>query len=343
MSVKILELEKNTWIQTYHMRNFELGLVQNKYPWILGQYINCYYDHKSMAMFSHCMPDGRYFEKRNVMCVQKFRFDKKFLSLEILDFVQWARNLISGGWYIMGYFDEYHIKEKASYQCRHYRHSMLIYGYDDDKQLFYAMGYTKDRKYRSHCLTYDEFISSINVDFDREKEAYVKDGIDKIEFDAFRLNCDFEFTFNLKQVYISLLDFINSEDRGYKATRGVKYGFECEGEFVNYIRAQKGIDLDVRFSRFFMEFKELMIRRLEYLTIERIVSPEILSEYNVICEQQRIIHMLFIKYNLTHNESIIDRLVEKMNSIIDAEKNIVPRIKDEIYAYLSKEYKEEYF
>ena len=112
--------------------------------------------------------------------------------------------------------------------------------------------------------------------------------------------CDFKF--DLSQVYTSLLDYINCEDSGYRHQRGFKYGFDCEREFANYIKAQKGYYLDERYSRLFMELKELMVRRLEYLASEQIVSPEILPEYKPMCEQQKAIHMMFIKYNLTHNE-----------------------------------------
>lgn len=205
-----------------------------------------------------------------------------------------------------------------------------------------VMGYTSDRKYRSHCLTYDEFLSSIMVDFDRETEMYVKGGIERIEFDAFKLNPGYDFTFDLCRFYTSLLDYINCEDSGYRHQRGLKYGFDCEKEFVNYIKTQKGKYLDERYSRFFMELKELMVRRLEYLTGEQVVSQGILSEYQKICEQQRTVHLLFIKYNLTMDERIIDRLADKMNGIIESEKIILPRITDEIYACLVKKHNEEY-
>lgn len=254
----------------------------------------------------------------------------------------WAKKLIDDGWYIMGYYDEYYIPETASFKWRHFRHTMLIYGYDDESQLFYAMGYTGDRKYRSHCLTYDEFISSIGVDFDRKNEPYVKRDIERIEFDAFKLNEECNFAFDLSQIYTSLLDYINSEDSGFRRQKELKYGIDCEKEFVNYITGTKGFDLDERYSRFFMELKELMVRRLEYLTNEQIVSQEVLSEYKKICEQQKIIHLFFIKYNLTQDESIIDRLAEKMNNIIEAEKNVLPRIIDEIYACLVRKHNKEY-
>ena len=91
-----------------------------------------------------------------------------------------------------------------------------------------------------------------------------------------------------------------------------------------------------------MELKELMVRRLEYLTGEQVVSKEILPEYKIICEQQKTVHFLFIKYNLTKDEKIIDRLVEKMSGIVEVEKNILPRITDEIYTCLVKKHNEEY-
>ncbi len=56
----------------------------------------------------------------------------------------------------------------------------------------------------------------------------------------------------------------------------------------------------------------------------------------------KIIHLLFVKYNLTKDGSIIDRLAKKMDNIIEAEKNIIPRITDEIYACLVRRHNEEY-
>lgn len=343
MKNKVLPLEKNTWIQAYHIRNYELGVLQNKTPWILSKHVNCKYDPKAVVLFNHCTPEKRYFSKSKALIVQRFRFDKSFLSLDILSFIQWAKKLLDRGWYIMGYYDEYYIPETARYLQCHFRHTMLIYGYNDQLQSFYAIGYTSDRKYRSHCLTYDEFVSSIGVDFDRKNEPYIKLDIERIEFDAFRLNPECNFTFDLSQVYTSLLDYINCEDSGCRDPRGLKYGFECESEFVNYIKSRKGKYLDERYSRLFMELKEMMVRRLEYLTSEKVISQEILPEYKIICEQQKTVHLLFLKYNMTGAERIIDRLADKMSGIIESEKNILPRIRDEIYACLVKKHNEEYF
>ena len=72
MSKRILELEKNTWIQAY--QEFWTWDFTEKVPWILSKHINCYYDSKAMGIFNHCMSEKRYFAKSKAMIVQKFRF-----------------------------------------------------------------------------------------------------------------------------------------------------------------------------------------------------------------------------------------------------------------------------
>lgn len=342
MNKKVLPLENNTWIQTYHIRNYELGLLQDKTPWIFSKYINCYYDAKARGKFNHCTPEGRYFAKSKVFLIQKFRFDKSILSFDIIDFIQWAKDLINHGWYIMGYYDEYYIPSKSAYNKYHFRHTLLIYGYDDQHQMFEAIGYTKDRKYKSHPISYEEFLSAIKIEFDRNKEEFVKENIDKLEFEAFKLNPEYKFDFNLKEIYQSIKDYINSEENGCRNQKGLKYGINCEKEFINYIRNHKEGPIDERYSRFFMELKELMVRRLNYLYAEGIISDAILEKYKKICDKQKTIHALFIKYNITHNRELIVNMAEKMAGIIEDELKLLPEINDQIYSCLVKRFNEGY-
>lgn len=87
---RYLQLRKYCQTSPYRkykqIRNFELGVLQKKTPWILSKHINCYYDSKAMGIFNHCMPEKRYFTKYKALIVQKFRFDTSFLSLDILNF-----------------------------------------------------------------------------------------------------------------------------------------------------------------------------------------------------------------------------------------------------------------
>lgn len=55
----------------------------------------------------------------------------------ILDFV---RRQLCEGFYVNVHLDEFYIQEKDYYGERHFVHENLIYGFDDEKQVFYAYG-----------------------------------------------------------------------------------------------------------------------------------------------------------------------------------------------------------
>lgn len=341
----ILPLVTDTWIQTYHIRNFELGLLQTYTPWIYSKYINCYYDPTADGRFNHCMPSGRYFESEKVFYIQKFKFDKSIYSLDFFDFIRWAEQLLGNSWYIIGYFDEYYIPVKESYRVRHFRHTMMIYGYDDQERIFFAIGYTKDRKYKPHTLTYDEYLNAIKWYVDNNSEEHKSFDIDKVEFEAIKINPKYKFIFDLKEVYISIRDYINSVNTKNRTQKNLIYGIDCENEFKNYIIISGYDDqyLDERYSRFFMELKEVMVRRLEFLAHEKVISPELVELYSEISNMQRLVHLLFLKFNLTCKTDLLDHIVDKINVIIRLEREILPKIQSEIYSFLVSRQADVYF
>ena len=121
--MRVLPFEKNPWIKTYQLRNYELGILQEKQPWIFSKYINIYYDQKK---FNHLMLTGRYFEEESVMHVQKFRFDKSIISLNVIDYIKWAHGLIEDGWYIYVFLDEFYLDVKESYQKKTLSPSVIV-------------------------------------------------------------------------------------------------------------------------------------------------------------------------------------------------------------------------
>jgi len=340
--MKKLPITENPWIQAYHMRNFELGVMQHKTPWIYAKYINCYYNHnpKAKIIFDHCISkSGRFFSAEKAMLFQKFLFKKEIFKLDIIDFVEWAKDLLDKDWYILGYFDEYHIKAKAAYGKFHFKHSIFIYGYDDAEELFYGIGYVDDTNYKTFTFSFDEFRLALPNDFDRENEKFKPQGIDRIEFNAVKENHDYKFEFNLKEVYIGISDFLNSRNSFGEDRKGIVYGIECEREFANYILGNKNSYLDIRYSRLFMELKDIMVRRLNYLVEINALSPDIVEEYKEIAKMQATVHLLFIKYELRRKEDILARAAAIVNNIIEAELKILPKICDALLPIVEEEEK----
>jgi len=327
--MKILPIVENPWIQAYHMRNFELGVMQHKTPWIYAKYINCYYNSKARSVFDHCISaSGRFFSGEEAMLFQNFLFKKEIFKLDIIDFVEWTKDLLDKDWYVLGFLDEYHIKAKAAYGKFHFRHGVFIYGYDDAEELFYAIGYVDDTNYKTFTFSFDEFRLALPNDFDRENEKFKPQDIDRIEFNAVKENPDYKFEFNLKEVYVGISDFLNSRDSFDEGRKDLVYGIECEHEFANYILDNKNAYLDIRYSRLFMELKDIMVRRLNYLLEINALSPDIVEEYKEIAKMQATVHLLFIKYELRRKEDIPVRAAAIVNNIIEAELKVLPKICD---------------
>ena len=184
--IKELPIIDNPWIQTYQIRNFELGILQNQVPWIYGKYINCCCHKKS---FTHCIGShGRFFTKDNAMLMQKFKFDKSIFENSNWNFVEFVKNMIDHQWYVLGDFDEYYIRVKDAYKNCHFRHWAFIYGYDDLAETFFTIGYTRGGKYKKYVMSFDEYNNAIKVEFDQESDKYVKKHIDRIEFYAVKIN-----------------------------------------------------------------------------------------------------------------------------------------------------------
>ena len=334
------------WIKAYQIRNFELGILQDKTPWILSKYINCTYTAKAEAMFDHCISAyGRFFFKEKALLMQRFKFNKSIFSFKAMDFVKWAKSLLDQEWYLMGYLDEYYVKSKQAYNKYHFRHSMMIYGYDEIGKVFYAIGYTNENKYSKYSISFEEFLKSVQVEYDSVKKDYIPRDIERVEFDAVKINPEHNFEFDLKEVYLGIKDYINSTDSYDTNNSNYLYGIECERKFVEYIQnsiEKEDAYLDVRYSRLFMEMKDIMIRRLEYLVSIGVISNELLEEYRTISKKQTYIHLAFIKYNLKHNDDTLKYAVSALQTIIESELNLLPQICSQILSALQANKKGEY-
>lgn len=62
------------------------------------------------------------------------------------------------GWgkYLMLCLDEYYLSNKQSYQQVHFPHMSLIYGYDTQKEVYYALGFGADLKYTELVFPFGE-------------------------------------------------------------------------------------------------------------------------------------------------------------------------------------------
>lgn len=86
---------------------------------------------------------------------------KQYFSWESMvrnkvDIVDFLRTYITNGHYYYGSLDDYYIKFRPHYMQEHVRHDLFIFGFNDEKKVFYSLSYTINRTFEFCELEYGE-------------------------------------------------------------------------------------------------------------------------------------------------------------------------------------------
>jgi hypothetical protein len=283
MSSQINNIE-NPIIKTYHFPAFVLSIMQNEvesYDWIYSNYIQtCFQKETDPIPFYYFIFD---INLSPWIMVEK----KAFVELNRDNIIDFIKEKILAKGYIRLSMDQYFVPEKEAYQKQHYNHDDLIYGFNDDQEIFYLFGYTKNKIMERTEISFSNLIDGVlNVN----KNFYYLESIE-----IFYLND--KCTYKMKKDYIrqELQRYIE----GYCATNDFDW-------FQNYDERSWGIQtydsiiqcFDGVMERndyylnsydkviaFFFEEKNVMIKRLEYLSLKfEINFDDELSKYNEILE-----------------------------------------------------------
>lgn len=124
-----------------------------------------------------------------------------------IDFSKLVKTYLSNGIYLDVYINEFYIKNRKAYNSYKYYHSNLIYGYDDDREIFNIMGYDSQGMLIVSELEYKNFKKAISEDINKVMQH--SKGI-QYYMDYF------SDSFDPKLLIDYLKEYINSENSSYK-------------------------------------------------------------------------------------------------------------------------------
>jgi len=78
------------------------------------------------------------------------------------DIIEFLRAKISEGYYVEMGMDEFYLHDKVNYQRRHYFHPSLFYGFDNDKQELFALGFNATNSFTALSFSYNEVKSAFD-------------------------------------------------------------------------------------------------------------------------------------------------------------------------------------
>ncbi len=225
------------------------------------------------------------------------------------------------GYYIEVSLDEYFVENRLRYNEIHYAHNNLLYGYEQESDGLYALGYNV--KLGSALISREVFEKAIN-----------EDEIIKV----YKFKCNNQFVpFSLNNFLMNLSDFIEGVHSGERhcnilpSNDGV-YGLNVFKELLSTERGQWLIKHDVRISYLLFEHASLMLDRLDYFRAKDIISIQEYENLRPQCEvllekavlfKNRSIKYLAVRKNGNKLFSILQELYEEEKRFFTGLYNIL--------------------
>lgn len=325
---------ENIPFKAYQMRGFEFAalnaLEKDIYPFTYSFFINCFYLRDETHLHFNFTSDKRsFFIGYNAFLHKNLELDHELVNDEQA-FTEAVKRYIATPSFIVGEFDEYYIPGKYAYGKYYWEHAFFLYGYDDEKEAFMAMGYIDSGDFETYEIKYHDFYNA----FVSRNSKYLM-----LRYP----NSDFDFEYLPLIGAAELGWYLNSTYHDIRLDPRERYGISaCEGflEYIDEMANTEGMRLDLRFSRFFMEHKAFMSKRLKYLYGAGFISSDVSAEYLGVEQAYHRAHMMFIKYNMTGKKDIAARVIEMLRAALTLEVNILNRVLDELLQRLSERERE---
>ena len=319
-----LPFEKNSDIITYNNKSFPLGIIQSLgdkvLPWLYNKYINCVYFPNQERQYDLCMEDW-WFTKEKVFSIQLLRLSPKYLKFKSLNVISIIEECIDNGIYIYGFLNEKYIPNKYAYNQYDFTHEYLLYGYDKEKRGFSSVGYNKNNKYEEYCISYNDYIKSIEC-------------MDSFDIYLVQLNNEFDFSIDIEYITQDISEYLSSSNTREDNKKKL-YGLNCWRHFIKNTKndIREKCRIDIRHTRLFMEHKNFMLKRIEYLKQAGYIKNNL--SYKDIQEGANKAYLLSLKYNMTHNNSIAEKIINLYNNILIDEEKILKEVLIEINSNLN--------
>ncbi|QWU13708.1 hypothetical protein SAMN04487895_103397 [Paenibacillus sophorae] len=298
-----------------------LGNYPETEPWIMNHFIqlqltsnpgwiSSYVDFHRTPTFEFCPWLFHQHLKRETV---------RFFNEDICSFFVDCINLNN---YIYGVFDQ------AYFIQGHDRlpHDLFIYGYDLERQVFHAADFTFTGKYSFAEVPFEQLEKAYHaIEGDEDWLFSGKGGLSLISF-----NDSLGYDFNLSNLAEQMEGFLTGHNCFEKSremthrTNPCVYGLAVYDKLIeNLIKIQdKEQGADYRPFHVLCDHKALMLRRIPFLERHGYLKPGtgVLERYQSLENDALLCRNLLIKYMVTEQSSIIDKIITKIRKIRNEEE-----------------------
>lgn len=284
-----IKIQRDITVYTHHALPLCIILAdKNLYPWYCEHYIQLYSitdnNGKLTMDFLEYWAPYRFFMEQSYL---------GYMDVEnITNMECFVKKKIENNKYVAIYLDEYYLKSKDMYQKKHYVHPSLIYGYDDEKKEFLAVGFGKDDVFNKMTFKYNEFCTAF-----KQGKMHYRDMVPWAEMSAFetfeQLESKETYPFSLERFLEKLRQYICAEaDDSILFCRGlkkelehdeqIKYGMDIYEDIIHHLKnllLGKGT-IGFRSIHLLYEHAKAIKRSLNFISEIYAVSDDFLQKKN---------------------------------------------------------------
>ncbi len=339
-------------ITTYLHRSLPLCAIlanDNYMGWYYSNYIQIfsYRDAKGFLEINYLEPRDSFVDIADVICLGYH------LLREVDSIVDFIKEKIQLGYYLIINLDEYELSNKHDYKKNHYVHASIVYGYDDETRQVKGVGFDKDRLFTGLLFDYNE----LNVSYTSSKVHYLNyapwcawSAVQLIKLKS----PERQFPFSKRKFMLDLYDYIHSEADEYRIynfeydVNRVTFGIDVYDDLIKELNTMlRGeFNVDYRALHLLAEHKKSLYARLSYVIEKFKLSTELESKkeafYQLVLKFEEIrkqfLGQVFKEFNLQELTKEQKTAIEKVSSDLLLLKEVEYKLLDEIYGLLNREF-----
>lgn len=356
----ILPFVSNPIIDTYSYHANIVSIASNYSqlkPWIYQRFLRLTYC-KDDQYLDFC--DGDYFDyyRCNLMKLNGDKYlaeyrNNHFLNEEDVtkeiassDIIQFVISCLNSGSYLIMHLDHYYIKNSDVYKQFHRIHESLIYGYNLEKKVFYVADNLNFGKYINVEVSFTDLElarrSTEATDLKRALKVSVVENVD--------------VSINTSEIYGKLKDYLNGTDsssygiitesvgnkyfhkdfeydwhwHGHTSNEMFVYGIDIHTFFIEDLKLtiNEKKYVDIRRYQALLNHKAILIGLVDTMNGNSLISESepIKLRLTEIEKQCHITRNVSIRYNLTLDLKLLDKLILFHERAIESETEIIGEI-----------------
>lgn len=261
---------------------------------------------------------------------------------EIIDINDFIFKTIKNGFYIVINLNECFLPHRKAYNSYYFRHDILIYGIDTCEQICYTCGYDefghyKETEYKLSDI--EKAYYKLESDWEFEHCIYKLKSLEKNDLDIFKINNDLIDYISCKNSYTKAIDsflYNGSVNEHIINISSINcYGLNIYNfliqEINNHITNNSSIDL--RSYHLLYEHKCIIYNLIKTLAKEGYINYSI-ERYKDIVDSSKRLKLMLIKYLLTSDFKIRERILYLLPRILETEKRELIEVQKELENYI---------